>query len=162
MAIYKTIFSLSLLLVAAMDARAVLCSRDAEVRVMSPQIDSFDDCSATAKIQGISYLCGKVEDSRSKTEEFLTTLQISGKEKCMEFCQKRATNCEGLFSTPPKCGFSVPPDKALDVGRRTPCGPECQGKAFIYCSIYHAGYLRMDESTFKDKPVNCRCQKTSK
>jgi len=136
----------------------ILCSRDSEVTAVAPQFGGQDPCTGAVKIQGISYLCGKPEDTAKKTREFLEQLKVNGKKKCEDYCAGRASGCQGYFTAPQKCGLSIPQNRVLEVGRETAgCNPSCQGEGFIYCSIYHGGYLSSEDWMFKGKDPNCRC-----
>lgn len=150
------------LLLSSSSSAGILCHRDAKVVAVDPIFKNKNDrCDGDVKIQGISYKCGSKEEAAYLTREFLSDLRVKGKEACEQFCKKRGRNCVAHFKEPAQCGFSVPPDQSEEVGAAAPCGDNCEGKHFIYCSIYHGSYLRYEKKFLKDKPPNCTCSRKS-
>ena len=138
---------------------SILCARDADITPVGASFENNDPCIGSVKLQGISYKCGKVEEASSKLRSFLEAITTNGNKHCTDYCAKRAPGCIGRFKEPTKCGWTVPRGELMTVGRNAPCGDNCEGKAFIYCSIYHANYLRVEEAMFKDESPNCICER---
>ncbi|MBI3554773.1 MAG: hypothetical protein HY074_00755 [Deltaproteobacteria bacterium] len=138
---------------------AILCSRNADITPVGASFTDSDPCVGSVKLQGISYKCGKIEESSGKLRDFLAALIKNGNKKCGDYCAKRAPGCTGRFKEPSRCGWTVPRGEMLTVGQNAPCEDHCEGKAFIYCSIYHANYLRVEEPMFKDEAPNCICER---
>lgn len=141
----------------------ILCRREADFTVVNPQGTTDDDpCTGNVLLQGISYQCGPSHEVDGKRRQFLEELREGGREHCQELCRKRSTKgikCRGVFEEPSKCGFTVPTSEAERFGKtKAVCNPECPGRAFAYCSIYHAGMLRTDAALFSGKKPNCACQ----
>lgn len=141
----------------------ILCNRDAQITPVGADFDNPEKCYGSVKLQGIMYKCGKESEAAFLPNEFLKKLTAAGKEECESYCKKRAKGCHGYFEGPSKCAFTVPANKSLKFGETmAPCSPECSGRAFIYCSLYHASYLRVEEEYFKDKNPNCYCRSAKK
>ena len=141
----------------------ILCNREPQITPVLPDFSSAKGCSGSVRLQGIMYLCGKESDAAILPDQFLKKLNEKGKQECRDFCKSRGSQCEGYFEEASKCGFSIPANKTLNFGENmAPCSPSCEGRAFIYCSLYHASYLRVEEKYFKDKKPNCYCRTASK
>ncbi|GEM_PF-944649 len=138
----------------------ISCTRDAEVRQTNPRFHNVDRCEGSYTIQGISYRCGRVGDVATKTYEFLNTLNQRARTRCEQLCRERGRGCEGSYRDASKCGFSVPTSRATMVGTKiVGCHPNCEGTAFIYCSLYHGSYFRIEDHLFEDMEPNCYCRR---
>ncbi len=155
----KIISALLFLGICSAAQAAILCSRDADITPVGAAFTDADPCVGSVKLQGIAYKCGKTEEASGKLRTFLADLVKRGNSQCTDYCAKRAPGCVGRFKEPSKCGWTVPRSELLQVGQTAPCGEHCEGKAFIYCSIYHANYLRVEEAMFKDEAPNCLCER---
>jgi hypothetical protein len=137
----------------------ILCERAPEITPVLPKFVGKDLCVGSVILQGIAYRCGKQEDAAARTQSMLEGIRAGGESACVEYCQARDKNCVGEFDPPAHCGFSVPPKEVLNVGKMAPCADHCEGAAFIYCSIYHASYLRVEPEMFEDFKPNCHCRR---
>ena len=135
-----------------------LCKRGPEVSVVDPQYEHGDPCAATAKIQAVRYECAPESQIRSRTSQFLRSISESGESACRSFCSHLGSQCQYTFISPRKCGYTVPPQYALAKGEQAGCHGGCDGKAFAYCSIYHAGFLSVAKGMLSDRPPNCKCR----
>jgi hypothetical protein len=135
-----------------------VCKRTPEMTEVDPHFYSKDPCVGNVKIQGIAFKCGQLGELTRLNNWHLREFQVKGQKRCEDFCKKRSPGCRGIFRRPSTCGWKVPANIAVKVGRETAgCHSKCEGEAFIYCSIYHASYLRIDPSQFRDKVPNCSC-----
>lgn len=148
----------------ALSVRAdILCDRAPQITPVLPKFaNPKDKCAGEVVLQGIAYKCGKPAETLTLTQTMLEGIRGEGKASCAEYCKARGKNCEAEFDEPVTCGFSVPPAKVLDVGKMAPCASHCEGPAFIYCSIYHASYLRVEPEMFADAKPNCHCRSAIK
>jgi hypothetical protein len=142
----------------------ILCRREADFTYVNPQETSDEDpCTGNVLIQGIAYQCGAGDEVESKRRQYLEELKAGGRAHCQEFCRKRSTKaikCRGVFDEPTKCGFTVPNNEAERFGKtKAVCNPECPGRVFAYCSIYHSSMLRTDPALFSGKKPNCECER---
>ncbi len=137
----------------------ILCKRDAQITPVDPDFDSASKCYGSVKLQGIMYKCGKESEAGTLPSDFLIELNAKAKVECENYCQNRGSSCHGRYEAAPKCAFTIPANKTLNFGvNMAPCSPNCEGRAFIYCSLYRASFLRVQEEFFKDKKPNCYCQ----
>lgn len=137
----------------------MLCSREPYAAVVGKTYSSTRNvCDASAKIQSIAYECGVPEESYDfKTKNIKGNFRAALR-ACKDFCEDIDSDCGGQLSEAFTCGFSIPVEKEVTVGREIiDCPSRCRGQAFHYCSIYHGSYFGFDEQLFKKMPDNCSC-----
>ncbi len=141
----------------------LLCKRNPTIYPVLAEAPGSDACSGGVKLQGLAYKCGKMAEYEGLNREFLSDLVVKGREECSEICKQRGEDCVGVFSPPEKCAITATPQKAQEFGKnQAKCGPHCEGQTFIYCSLYHSSFLKVEESLFRKHKANCYCRKNSK
>ena len=128
------------------------------VELTWPNISSKDQCTGSAKIQGIMWRCGSIDEVVSNTRTFYKRLTQSAKKRCEAHCKDRAKNCTGSFRPPDKCRFSIKTDMAKHMGKRVGCHKGCDGKALSYCSLYHSSLLSINKGLLAKERPNCYCR----
>jgi hypothetical protein len=142
------------------DGKLTFCHFGPKMKVIetaAPQSESGDSCSGTAKIQGVMWECGGVEQLSSKTERFRKELQKLAEEECSKHCSNRVRGCQGKVVRPFRYGLQTDSEDAIAAGKRVECGAGCPGQAFIYTSIYDAGFRTEDPSRTGKQAANCLC-----
>lgn len=139
----------------------IMCGRQATAYVVDQSTSSTGTCSASAKIQAITYECGLAKDTTAFTQNGLKENIEKARAKCTEFCESQGSSCTGYFNAPSQCGLKSPAAKALAFGKEVAnCPKHCKGQAFNYCSIYHANFLATsDPSLFQGMSANCTCRR---
>lgn len=139
---------------------SMLCDRSYAEVVGKKLSTSSDPCDASAKIQAISYECGVPEDSFAFRQKAAEINSKEAEKICEDFCRDLSSKCRGTFTRESQCGFTVPTQRELDVGRKIiQCPSSCKGQAFHYCSIYHGSYFGLEPSLFTGARSNCTCSK---
>lgn len=149
----------------AWSASSLLCTRNVEITpVRATETKASDPCTGSVILQGISYACVPEKEVARRVKKFLPELSRQASAYCSRFCQERSTpqiQCTGSFISPSKCGWTIPQKSAARFGKtmEPPCGENCEGTAFAYCSIYHASYLKTVPEHFENQPPNCFCKR---
>ena len=155
-----TLFLFSLLA----GADDILCANAPTALVVEeihpPRAATSNPCGGhQAKIQGSAYECGSANDVYLNTTRFYEGIVEKAKQKCEEFCQGLNPVCKGRLQVPSTCALSIPSTRAIEVGEKiVQCPKDCpKGRAFSYCSLYHANFFSKDPTLFKGKTPNCIC-----
>jgi len=138
-----------------------LCKFGPDFKVVAPVFYPNKKCDGSAKVQVYQWYCGEVPEVNIKTREFLENINIMAEEKCKIHCAQRADGCQGIYKKQAECGYSLEPSHSIQMGKKVGCHTECDGRAFMYCSLYHAGITNVDENLIKDDPPNCYCTNES-
>lgn len=133
------------------------CAFGPETRVIGAKTLN-GKCSDSVKVQGVMWKCCAEKDVESDVADFLQTIRKSAKRACVEYCESRGSGCTAEFNEPTRCGFSINSSQASSMGTRFQCSDRCEGKSVSYCSIYHAGFMTIEESMVKNKQPNCFCR----
>jgi hypothetical protein len=119
---------------------------------------SPDKCSGTAKIQDVLWECNQPSKISTTLDRFRRKIAEDAKAECELHCSRRASGCKGKFVMPAKCGLETDREDAVELGKRLGCRSDCEGKAFIYCSLLNAGYKSEDPELIAKQKPNCRCE----
>ncbi len=145
------------------DQNEILCERIPTAYLVDqtlPNNPEQSPCAASAKIQGIGYDCGDAMYTFMHTQEYLKEENRRAREKCSQFCKSLNSKCTSHFTEQASCGFTIPTNRALDVGKKVVhCPKHCKGQAFNYCSLYHGNFFDVNTELFEKMQPNCLCQK---
>ena len=135
----------------------IACEREAEVRPTNVKVQNAARCKATAVIQGISYRCSLASKASELKDQFVKDINKNGKKRCETFCKDIGNGCDSKYYNFDRC-ITVEGD--LDVmGKKIGCHPTaCEGRAFVYCSIFRGSFFRIEEKMYKDQQPNCYCR----
>ncbi len=142
-------------------AAEILCRRDPTIYNVGSVEGNREDnpCNVSYKLQGITYVCTKIEKFSDIQRKHFPALVKAAKERCEEICHSQHPSCHGTFLAPPDCAGYIEKGSALAYGKEAACGSHCEGMAMSYCSIYKAAPLRTDDkSIFVKFAPNCFCK----
>lgn len=135
---------------------ASFCAFGPKVRVLSPVHDG-DRCKGSAVVQALIWECSTLGAVSAKLDAFRRQVAQVGAEECAKHCRRYGKKCRGKFDVPSRCGLETDSGEAAAAGRQFGCRKDCGGQAFIFCSIYHAGYRLQDPSLMANARPNCHC-----
>lgn len=143
----------------AMSDQFMLCERKPYAEEVGSVVVYSKTCQASAKIQSISFECGILEESMEYRPKALAGNNKAAQKECDKFCKSVSRNCVGDYSPMTLCGFSIPFEREVPVGRDViNCPSRCKGQAFHYCSVYHGSYFGYERDIFKKVYPNCHCR----
>jgi hypothetical protein len=114
-------------------------------------------CNGSAKIQGVMWECQSPEKVEELVYGYRKNLGKLASDECTRHCESRASHCKAKFLTPQACGLTVDHEDALALGKKFGCRADCSGNAFVYCSLFDAGFQTEDDARMAKESPNCYC-----
>lgn len=137
----------------------VFCKFGPKIQVIASNLTkrAENSCEGDVKVQGVLWQCAPSVQTSTKNLEFRKTLIELGGNECEKFCQTRGEKCHGKFVEPRQCALQSDMSGAAELGKDFGCRADCEGSAFIYCSLYDADYRTDDPPRIAKQAPNCRC-----
>ena len=121
-----------------------------------------DPCADKVRVQGVLWKCGSPDRVDGTVEKFFKDLNEQAQEECNKHCERNGPNCHGIYTKKQACGLTTDREDAVALGKRFGCRKDCaDGKAFMYCSIYNAGYQGPNPDRVLAQKPNCECRSGS-